>query len=72
MRIVALYDADGRILAAAPVDDHYRGPVPVASDGTDVDMFDVPESASELRLDESCTGLRVDVSSKRLYDSATS
>jgi hypothetical protein len=68
MRIIALYDADGRILAAAAIEGHYRGPVPVASEGTEVGMFDVPESASVLRLDEICTLHRVDPRAKCLVD----
>jgi hypothetical protein len=31
-------------------------------------MFEVPESASRLRLDEICTLFRVETESKRLYD----
>jgi hypothetical protein len=71
MRIIALYNAEGLILAAVAIDGQYHGPVPVASEGTKVDMFDVPasgEGASELRLDEICTNFRVDVGSRRLVD----
>ena len=67
MKLIALYDADGRILAAAGVTEgDTPGPVPVAGEGTEVGTFDVPESASELRLDEICTRHRVDSQSKRL------
>lgn len=60
MRVIALYDRDGTILAAAAVDAGYRGPVPVASEGTEVGLFDVPDSATDLRLDEICASCRVD------------
>ncbi|MET0305389.1 MAG: hypothetical protein ABW196_04065 [Solirubrobacterales bacterium] len=68
MRIAALYDAHGRILAAAEVDDEHGGPMPVPSEGTEVDTFDVPENGARLRLDEICTGYRVDVGAKQLRD----
>ena len=73
MKITALYNSRGAILAAAPVvDDTYRGPgrgpVPVASRGAKVGVFDVPESLSKRPLDEICTSLKVDVRSKRLVE----
>lgn len=72
MKITALYNARGAILAAASVDDAYRGqgrgPVPVASRGAKVGVFDVPESLSKRPLDEICTSLKVDVRSKRLVE----
>jgi len=74
MKITALYNAGGAILAAVAIDDSYDGPVvvPVASRGTKVGVFDVPESVSKLRLDEICTSLRVDVRSQRLVDAKRS
>lgn len=68
MRITALYNDEGVILAAAAIDGSYRGPVPVASEGTEVGLFDVPESVTDLRLDEICSGFRVDAVGKRLVD----
>ena len=68
MKITALYNGRGAILAAVAVDDAYRGPVPVASRGTKVGVFDVPESVGKRRLDEICTSLRVDVRSQRLVE----
>ncbi|MDX6627436.1 MAG: hypothetical protein QOE56_2425, partial [Solirubrobacterales bacterium] len=55
MKIAALYDADGRIVAAAPIDEERGGPVPVATEGTEVHTFEVPENAARMRLDEICT-----------------
>ncbi|MBO4209990.1 hypothetical protein [Micromonospora echinofusca] len=66
MRITAVYDADGVILAAVVdtgQDDH---PVPVASEGTEVGTFDVPRHAAGSRLDEICTSYRVDPGSRSL------
>jgi len=72
MKITALYNNRGAILAAAPVDDAYkgpgRGPVPVASRGAKVGVFDVPESLSKRPLNEICTSLKVDARSKRLVE----
>ena len=68
MRITAVYDPDGIILAAAPADPHYVGPVPVASDGTERDEFDVPDSATGMSLDELCAGFRVHTGEKRLVN----
>ena len=70
MKITALYNADGIILAAVVIDGRYDGPlpVPVASEGTEVGTFDVPSSATESRLDEICKVFRVDTRSKRLID----
>jgi len=74
MKITALYNSRGAILAAAPVDDAYsgpgrRGPVPVAARGAKVGVFDVPESLTKRPLDEVCRSLKVDVRSKRLVES---
>jgi len=73
MKITALYNSRGAILAAAPVDDAYsgpgrRGPVPVAARGAKVGVFDVPESLTKRPLDEVCRSLKVDVRSRRLID----
>jgi hypothetical protein len=72
MKITALYNSRGAILAAAPVDNAYsgpdRGPVPVASRGAKVGVFDVPESLTKRPLDEVCRSLKVDVRSQRLID----
>jgi len=60
MRITALYDRDGVILAAVEVDADYAGPLPVATeDGTEVATFDVPDDRREQALDEICLGVRV-------------
>jgi len=70
MRIIAAYDADGVIKAAAVVDGR-RGPVPVANETTKVGVFDVPSSGEgvyELRLDEVCTTFRVHTDSQRLVN----
>ena len=70
MKIIAAYDANSVIKAAAVVDGR-RGPVPVATEHTKVDVFDVPlpgEGVYELRLDEVCATFRVDTGSQRLVN----
>ncbi|MFH8614534.1 hypothetical protein ACH4E8_05565 [Streptomyces sp. NPDC017979] len=70
MRLTALYDADGKILAAVEDTGRYDHPVPVATEaGTAVGTFDVPEAASESSLYEICTMLRVDAGAARLVTS---
>ena len=70
MKITALYDADGLILAAVESTGRYDHPVPVASEGTEVGTFEVPteptEEGAESRLEEICLSHRVDVGSQRL------
>jgi len=72
MKIAALYNAKGLIVAGVAVDDGagYDGPhlVPVASRGKQLGVFDVPESMHKGRIDEICTALRVDVRSLRLVE----
>jgi len=63
MKIVALYNAEGRILAAVVDDDHHKGPKlrPVA-----LGTFEVPEQARKNTLSEICANHKIDVSGKRL------
>jgi hypothetical protein len=70
MKLTALYDAEGTIIAGVlqPTGQYDRPvPVPVASDHTStVGTFDVPASASKLSLTELCLSHRVDHTSKAL------
>ena len=68
MRILAVYDSTGRILAAAEIDADYAGPVPVAGDGHETGEFDVPESARDLDFAAVCTRMRVNPEQRRLFD----
>jgi hypothetical protein len=72
MKITALYNARGVIVAGVAVNEEpgYDGPalVPVASRGTKLGVFDVPESLYKARIDEICTAVRVDVRSQRLIE----
>lgn len=68
MRIMALHNSDGRILAAVVIDGQYNGPVPVATADTALGTFDVPPSFLKLPLDEIAKNLRVDAASQRLVD----
>ncbi len=68
MKLLALYDGSGRILAAVDLVDGYAGPVPVASAADHrTDTFDVPDEHRSKNLAEICTTLRVaDGPDKRL------
>ena len=66
MRITALHDADGLILAAVVTEDDYDGPLPVAGEDTEVGVFDVPTAAEGLQLEEICLNHRVNSHSKSL------
>jgi hypothetical protein len=68
MRIMALHNSEGRILAAVVIDGQYNGPVPVASADTALGTFEVPASFTKLPLDEIAKNLRVDAVSRRLVD----
>ena len=68
MKITALYDAEGVILAAVEYTGRNDHPVPVASADKKVGTFDVPASAAKSRLDEICTSFRVDPASRRLVE----
>jgi len=70
MKLTALYDAEGTIIAGVlqPTGQYdHPVPVPVASDrNSSVGTFEVPESASKLGLEELCLSFRVDHASKKL------
>jgi hypothetical protein len=66
MKIIAVYDNEGRILAAVMDDGKYRGPRPVPAEGTHGGTFEVPASVHSLSLEEICTTFRVDPKSKTL------
>jgi hypothetical protein len=66
MKITAVYDNDGRILAAVMDDGKYDGPRPVPAEGMQGGTFDLPASANSLGLEEICTTFRVDAKSKSL------
>lgn len=67
MKIVALYNAEGRILAAVVDNDHHKGPKlrPVASRGNTLGTFEVPEPARKHSLSEICASHKIDVGAKR-------
>jgi hypothetical protein len=68
MKIAAVYDANGVILAAVEVSDRYDGPMPVASKGSTLGTFEVPDRLAKARLDEVCLALRVDPKAQCLVD----
>ena len=66
--ILALYNAEGHILAAVIDDDHHKGPKlrPVAPPGATLGTFEVPERARHYTLSEICANHKMDVGGKRL------
>jgi hypothetical protein len=68
MKLVALHDADGKILAASRVRDGEPGPVPVAGPDTHVVTVEVPYAHRELKLMDICTRLRVDPTTCELVE----
>jgi hypothetical protein len=66
MKITALYDGDGHILAAVVDNGEYDIPRPVAGEGQKSGTFEVPQSAETLSLEQICTTFRVDPTSNRL------
>jgi hypothetical protein len=68
MKILAIYDSDGNIVAAVRTEAGYDGPVPVPGEGHGSGEFDVPASARELDFHEMCTTFRVDTTERRLVD----
>jgi hypothetical protein len=66
MKIQALYDGAGTIIAAVEIYDGYAGPVPVSADGAEMAHFDVPETLAGSTLEEICRTVRVDPASRAL------
>ena len=66
MKITAVYDKDGRIVAAVADDGRYDGPRPVPSNGMRAGSFEVPSDLHARSLDEICTSMRVDAAANRL------
>jgi hypothetical protein len=66
MNITAVYDENGRILAAVVDDGEYDGPQPVPGEGARVGTFAVPDALNGRALEDICIALRVDTASNRL------
>jgi len=60
MKITAVYNRAGKILAAAVVSDERGGPIPVASKGVKSGVFEVPEALRDLELHTLCSSHRID------------
>lgn len=69
MKLAAVYDNDGRILAGIIDDGRYDRPRPLSDDKTQGGIFEVPQAADQLSLAEICTTYRVDPGSKQLMRS---
>jgi hypothetical protein len=60
MKLFALYDGDGNIVAAVEAGEDYGGPRPTATEpGHRTDTFEVPDKHRGKALDEVCRALRV-------------
>ena len=59
MKLIALHDKSGKILAAVRDMGDYKGPVPVAGKGTTVTEIEVPKAHTKLDLRDLCTRFRV-------------
>jgi hypothetical protein len=68
MKITAVYDRQGKILAAAIVDDDMSGPIPQASKGSKAATFEVPQHLRDLGLHELCSGHRIDAKKTQLVE----
>jgi hypothetical protein len=70
MKLEAVFNRDGVMLAAVAFDPNELSPRPrpVASEGDSLGEFDVPAEYADAPLDEICRALRVDVASGRLVN----
>jgi hypothetical protein len=70
MRLCALYDRTGQILAAVRLDDELKadglvkGPRPLPQRGQKVAEIDVPEEFRHLSFRDACLSLKVDIKAK--------
>jgi hypothetical protein len=69
MKLTAVYDGNGRILAGILDDGRYDGPRPVPDDNSHVGTFDIPTEAAKVSLEEICTTFKVDHGAKKLLRS---
>ena len=70
MKITALYDEAGVIIAAAAADPDYRGPVPSSAEGCEVAELEVPDHMADRGLEAICAHMRVDRQQRCLTDAA--
>ena len=68
MKIVALHNKSGEILAAVHLTPNYTGPRPVAGKGTQIVELEVPQSHASIGLFEICKNLRVDSKNNKLVE----
>ena len=66
MKITAVYNRAGKIVAAAVVSDERGGPIPVASKGVKSGVFEVPEALRDLELHTLCSSHRIDTRKRGL------
>jgi hypothetical protein len=68
MKLIALHNESGKIVAAVRVSYDYQGPVPVAGEKTRVVTVDVPQGHEKLDLATICTRFRVDPQTSELVE----
>jgi len=68
MKLVALHDKRGKIVAAARVTDDHKGPLPVAGKGHTLVKLEIPQEHAKLDLVSMCTKLRVDARTSKLVE----
>ncbi len=68
LKLMALHDKDGKILAAVQVTEGYYGPVPVAGEGTSLVRVDVAITPATPDSATICTRMRVDTRTSTLVE----
>jgi hypothetical protein len=68
MKLLALHDQEGRILAAVRHSGYYNGPKPVPGQGDTVVEIDVPDAHGHLGLDAICRRFRIHPKSRLLFE----
>jgi hypothetical protein len=66
MKIAALHDSKGRILAAVHLTPNYNGPVPVRAKGAKYIELSVPEEHAKSGLAHVCQNFRVHPKTRQL------
>lgn len=68
MKLEAVFDAKGTIVAAILFEGDESRPRPVPSKGQSVGVFDVPERCAKIPLRELCMSMRIDRKGGQLVD----
>ena len=66
MKIAALHDSKGRILAAVHLTPNYKGPVPVAGKGSKYMEVDVPDHHAKAGLLAVCQNFKINTKTREI------